>query len=60
MLLELLQKRKIFTTETPVNSTRVDKRMTDIKAKWKGSHISVDNLNEAEIEIVKFCQRAVC
>ncbi len=57
MLLELVQKRKIFTTETPVNSTRVDKRMTDIKTKWKGSHISVDYVKEAELEIVKFCQR---
>ncbi len=56
MLLELVQKRKIFTAETPANSTRVDKRMTDIKAKWKGIHISVDDLKEAELEIVKFCQ----
>ncbi len=46
VLLELVQKRKIFTTVTPVNSTRVDKRMTDIKAKWKGSHNSVDDFFE--------------
>ncbi len=57
MLLELVQKIKIFTAETPVNSTRVAKRMMDIKAKWKGSHISVDDLTEAELEIVKFFQR---
>ncbi|KAL0152977.1 hypothetical protein M9458_051730 [Cirrhinus mrigala] len=51
------RRRKIIAAETPANSTRVDKRMTDIKAKWKGSHISVEDLKEAELEIVKFCQR---
>lgn len=35
----------------------MNKRMEDIKAKWKGSNISVDDLKEAELEIVKYCQR---
>lgn len=62
MLLELVQKKKTPTAaETLANSSKgkqiVSKRMEDVKAKWKGSNISVDDLKEAELEIVKYCQR---